>query len=399
MKNLIVALLLLVSTPLIAHGQGATDETASREPAAVALLQQANEAIKATQSWAYSFTYKGDGWMVGDFRGMARLRRGSNLFDSAFLVNIDMPREKGGRVTAREGYSGERNRVQLASDGNVIQMLDENRKTLKYGKINSAGHLFFYAYYTIWTQVASIEPFRAELQSKTIRLQGRETIRGVPCHVVRIIDPFGNQVWWYLSRRDRLPRAQKLLNERPGTEASFFFQISDLKTDDELQTTDYHLSTPDGYILINEDERPLEVGAEAPQFRLRTVDGGEVPLAAWRGKVVVLDFWASWCPPCWTVMPKINRLAKEFGAKQVEFIGINTWESPAVNPRDYMSGKAFGYKLLFDHDGSAALAYKLVTLPGIFVIDPKGKLVYAQTGDKAELEQDLRKAITEARAR
>ncbi len=372
------------------------EEVSSREPKAVAILQEAHQALKAAKNISYSFSYRGGGWMVGDFRGSAKVSHTSNRFNSRLSISMDMPAGNGGRVAFSDENVIERKSVQLASDGEKICVLDKKEKTYTFGATDKAAHLFFYSYYVVWPQLVNAEPFENELKADNIKRVGTEVMNGVLCDIVYVVDPFGSKTWWYLGSKDRLPRAQKLLNDSPGREANFFFVVNELKTETVFSPEDFHLQAPDGFESINEDLRPIEVGAAAPELILHTPGGGPAAFSTFMGRVTVLDFWASWCPPCWSVMPKIDRLAQEFSDARVDFIAVNTWENPQINPVKYMTEKSLKYRLLYDETGSAAMAYKLTTLPGIFVIGPSGKIVYSNVGDRPELEDEIRTIIQQA---
>ena len=75
--------------------------------------------------------------------------------------------------------------------------------------------------------------------------------------------------------------------------------------------------------------RPLGDGQKAPEFKAPALDGGKsLSLAAYRGKVVYLDFWASWCPPCLTSLPLLEELRKEFPSDQFQILAVNVDQDP-----------------------------------------------------------------------
>jgi thiol-disulfide isomerase/thioredoxin len=122
----------------------------------------------------------------------------------------------------------------------------------------------------------------------------------------------------------------------------------------------------------------LEVGYAAPNFKLRNLDGREVSLDQFKGKVVLLDFWQTSCGPCRMTMPLLERLQKEF-PKSMMLLAINLQE-PASVVRDYMREQNIGSEVLLDEDGAIGSAYDVGAIPMQVLIDKEGKLRRVQIG-------------------
>ena len=121
-----------------------------------------------------------------------------------------------------------------------------------------------------------------------------------------------------------------------------------------------------------------EVGSTAPNFKLRNLNGKEVSLDQFRGKIVLLDFWATWCVPCRMAMPMMEALQKEF-PKSVKLLAINV-EEPASVVRDYVREQDIDTEVLLDEDGAVGSAYGLAGIPLQVLIDKEGNLRRVQTG-------------------
>lgn len=147
---------------------------------------------------------------------------------------------------------------------------------------------------------------------------------------------------------------------------------------------------------------PIAVGDLAPDFALKDLDGREVRLSALRGKVLVVDFWATWCGPCRAAMPFLDELHREYQAKaetkdSVVFLALNTGESDVENARRYFRDKGYGMTCLLEAD-AAQLAYRVSGLPSLFVIAPDGRVVFTDYGFGAEgYSKRLRDQIDAAR--
>ncbi|MBV9438376.1 MAG: redoxin family protein [Candidatus Eremiobacteraeota bacterium] len=114
-------------------------------------------------------------------------------------------------------------------------------------------------------------------------------------------------------------------------------------------------------------------GTPAPDFRLTTVDGRSVTLASLRGKTVVINDWATWCPPCRQETADLIAVAKRARAGDVVFLGVDSTEAaPLV--RAFVASKGVPYAQAVDADRSFAKQYDVTAYPSTFVIDPAGVL-------------------------
>ncbi|MEW6026910.1 MAG: TlpA disulfide reductase family protein [Planctomycetota bacterium] len=111
---------------------------------------------------------------------------------------------------------------------------------------------------------------------------------------------------------------------------------------------------------------------EAPDFTLETLDGELVSLKSASGKVVLLDFWASWCPPCRAEMPHIQKLHNEFKDKGVVIYGINN-EDP-VKVKRFLETNKYTLAVLSDKDSSVATSYDVSGYPTLVIIGKDGRI-------------------------
>lgn len=126
----------------------------------------------------------------------------------------------------------------------------------------------------------------------------------------------------------------------------------------------------------------LSEGDLAPPFSLPILGGvQQVELAEFEGKVVYLDFWASWCGPCRISLPQIVALQAELGSDQFAVLAINLDEDEQEATR-FLRRFPVNYKVLSDPDGQVAKTYQLPGMPSSFVIDRAGKISLAHIGFK-----------------
>jgi len=114
----------------------------------------------------------------------------------------------------------------------------------------------------------------------------------------------------------------------------------------------------------------------APDFTVYDGDGNSVKLSDFVGKPVVLNFWASWCPPCKGEMPDFDEAYRELGG-EVIFVMVNMTDGRQETPetaKDFLAGQDFAFPVYFDTDQDAAVTYGVTSLPTTYFIDADGNL-------------------------
>lgn len=130
------------------------------------------------------------------------------------------------------------------------------------------------------------------------------------------------------------------------------------------------------------DWKPFSTpGGQVPEpLQLRDLSGAAVDLSAFRGEVVLVNFWATWCEPCREEIPALNRINQKFSARRFRVIGINIGEGVS-RIQQFTERIPIGFTLLRDEDSAATRSWRVKMLPASFLIDRNGMLRYQVLGD------------------
>jgi cytochrome c biogenesis protein CcmG/thiol:disulfide interchange protein DsbE len=157
-------------------------------------------------------------------------------------------------------------------------------------------------------------------------------------------------------------------------------------------------SSVGGFTVANYKARAEVENAPAPDFELPSLDGGTpLALSSFRGQVVVLNFWASWCAPCRLEAPGLRRVSDRYRERGVRFLGVDYRDDDAAG-RAFVDEFHLPYPSVTDPSGSLAYDYQLIGFPTTFIIDAAGTIRYRFVGylDENVLEKALDDVLSRA---
>lgn len=197
---------------------------------------------------------------------------------------------------------------------------------------------------------------------------------------------------------DMLPRKVELSYTSQGMgdmgrDMHMVSEMAALKANAGVKDDEFVLKAPDGFTsetgtfdnmgLQDPDaEAPklkAEAGKPALPFKLKDAKDNEVTLDSLKGRVVLLDFWATWCGPCKAAMPSIQKLHEKFADKPVTVIGVNCWEQKPETAIKYVEKQKYTYTLLLKGD-DLAKAYGISGIPTLILIGKDGNVLEASVG-------------------
>jgi thiol-disulfide isomerase/thioredoxin len=118
-----------------------------------------------------------------------------------------------------------------------------------------------------------------------------------------------------------------------------------------------------------------EAGALAPEVRVKNLQGESVLLSQYRGKVVMLNFWATWCPPCRAEMPSMERLFQRMQGEEFVILAVNTEAQGAQIVPAFLKSYPHSFPVLLDAEGKAQNAYGVYRFPETFIINKDGMIL------------------------
>ncbi|MED5622099.1 peroxiredoxin family protein [Ideonella sp. BN130291] len=151
-------------------------------------------------------------------------------------------------------------------------------------------------------------------------------------------------------------------------------------------------------LLLSLCAHAVAPSAAAPDFTLRALDGPNLRLQEQRGRVVMVNFWATWCGPCRQEMPQLNKLYDKYRSAGFVLLGVNV-DDDTSNAAGVAGKLGVKFPVLLDTDKKVSKLYDLSTMPSTVIIDRDGKVRYVHRGYKdgyeATYEQQIRQLLKE----
>jgi peroxiredoxin len=146
------------------------------------------------------------------------------------------------------------------------------------------------------------------------------------------------------------------------------------------------------FFFIATSLNALELGQTAPDFTLKSMTGTNLKLTEQRGKIIVINFWASWCGPCRKEMPVLQKMYDKYQDLGVSVWGVNVEQENQAG-RDFLADLNLSFPILFDASNTISAMYQVEAMPTTIIVDRDGLVRYAFKGYKPGYEKKYAKAI------
>lgn len=408
---LLVALVVGPRPTRAAEGDAAPADKPQIAPQAAAVVEAFGKFYQELEG----FSVKQSSKVQGDFAGRP--------FDMTLNHEIKAQRPNLFSITALSNPSKEV--VQLVSDGKAFSVFYEALK--KYATVDApetlaaatdnqivVGTLAAGNGNTVTAALLAADP-AAKLLDKVSKLDyaGLETIDGQKCHHLSAQGAEFNWELWVTAGNEPLPvkftpdlaptlkRMMARGGQQPEGEVKVDCVVSftDWQVNPKFGDNAFAFAAPAGAEQVGSIEEIFGqaptaakphalLGKPAPAVKLDSYTGGKFDLSAQKGRVVILDFWATWCGPCVQALPIISKVASSFAEKGVVFYAVNLQEDAATVKKFFEDAK-LEVPVLFDTKGDTAAAYLADAIPQTVLIGKDGSVQVVHVGFSGDLEKGL----------
>ena len=132
---------------------------------------------------------------------------------------------------------------------------------------------------------------------------------------------------------------------------------------------------------------------QAPDFTLEDMQGKKVSLSDFRGKIVVMNFWATWCPPCIEEMPSMEKLHQRFKGEDFVLLAINAEENGRAAVEKFLKKKSFTFPILLDEDAVVQQLFNIYRLPETLIINRNGEIVTKVLGGRDWMDSEILRVL------
>lgn len=308
--------------------------------------------------------------------------------------------ESSNRDLPYEFYINRNDGTKIIYKDDISYFVDETAKTLTKGEYDTLNFVlgvdgnYIQSLITEMMVPINLEETINNIQD-TINALPNETLNSEECFVInteKLYEEYGvtmvERTW--ISVNDYLPRKAVRLQVK-GTDtlkmiSTFNIKSKDFDFDETKLSIDFASNYTQDLYRPEPPKEPLKAGDKAPDFELVNHDGKTVTLMDFKGKVLLIDFWGTWCHWCVKSFPKLEQAYKVLKGKDVEFLGISCQEPKDADPVKFARDKGIEYPILLNGD-KVANDFMVEGFPTFYIVDKEGKVVLSQSGYSETLDQ------------
>lgn len=296
----------------------------------------------------------------------------------------------------------------IYSDGKTLTVYRPQAKTYQQREIEADSILIGDLTLVGFTAVA-LEPRFGEVLEQYFgqnftkaQAKGSSKVGSVPCRTVELSGK-GGTMTLYLGSKDGL--VYRMVYKMAEGE-TYEETVTNLQVNPTIPQNVFAFKPPVGAKKAEPKTQEAQSegtdtlkGQDAPDFSLPDLEGNTVSLRDLKGKVVYLDFWATWCPPCRESLPHTQALSQHEKAKTGDLVvlAVNAREE-ADKVKQYLQSNGYSFRVVLDKDGEVLNRYKVQGIPTFVLINRDGKVVWVQVGFARGMEKQLEEAVAKALA-
>ena len=292
--------------------------------------------------------------------------------------------------TAPDGTTSEHIGIRQRDD---VYLLEPASRTAKHASLYAGGSGLLYRLGPA-VMYAFFDPraVASEAEAATVEYRGRAEVLGEPCHMLYVTyDDDDDDSRWCLGVDDHLPR----LMEWKSDGVTETLEIADIEGLEAIDENELVVDLSDDWTLSDGTAGPA-FGSPVEPWSLRRPDGSTLASSDLLGEVVVLDFWATWCPPCITTLDKLEQIQHRYEGRPVRFLAVNTLEDG--DPLAFVAERGYTFEVGLEGDE----LHERVSpgnLPAFAVIDAEGRwggvgLGYYGEGSDRHMERLIETALS-----
>ncbi|MBK7872816.1 MAG: TlpA family protein disulfide reductase [Saprospiraceae bacterium] len=351
------------------------------------LVQNAIQKLTSASKVIFDFSYHGEDWLAEEtvpYQGnieVTPLKEAAAFPFENMKINAISPKTK--------------DEIHLSKIGQDIFYLEPASNTLWQSNLRSLGGLLYsqkvqfcalpYQYLQLLQQY---QDFNAKL-GEPIK-QGLNLLQPV----IFDIPQEGFYAEIYIDAADF--HVEKIITrqEKDSKHANLVYEIKNFKTSEKIASAeDFKIKISENIIKRSYTVGGPSIGESAPDWKTSDYEGKEIMLSDFAGKVVVMDFWATWCQPCHNALAAMSQLQQKLKDKPVVFLALTFQDNG--KPIDYMKEKGYQFTLLKGDPIAAEFAVDKTGLPTLYILDKIGKVVEYEVGYLGnESDQHIEAIIT-----
>lgn len=255
--------------------------------------------------------------------------------------------------------------------------------------------------HSTWVPVyIGAESPRSRVRGHKLNYLGHAKVRDVNCDIVEAVRSLNSgdtnislTSRWFISVDDSLPRRiEKRIDINGDFNKRETFEIYDLRSKAKRKQEYFRIACPAGYEEQTRKPNELKVGYVAPYWEIVDGNGKKWTRDLFRGDLVLMDFWGTWCEPCVAGIPHLQEIKRRFSNRGVQVLGFSTKESDNIDPAEFLKSRDASYRN-FSHADEIATVYGVTVYPTIFLISDDGSIIHKFEGHKNGDEDKMIDAI------